>query len=43
MTREEIMARVEEIFRKELGNESIVLTDETAAEDIQEWTSLSHA
>lgn len=43
MTREEIMARVEELFRKELGNESIVLTDETVAEDIQEWTSLSHA
>ena len=43
MTREEIMARVQEIFRNELGNANIVLTDETAAEDIQEWTSLSHA
>lgn len=43
MIREEIMARVQEIFRKELGNDGIVLTDETVAEDIQEWTSLSHA
>lgn len=43
MTREEIMAKVEDIFHRVLGNESIVLTDETAAEDIKEWTSLSHA
>lgn len=43
MTREEILTKVQDIFRKELGNESIVLTDETVAEDIQEWTSLSHA
>jgi acyl carrier protein len=43
MTREEIIAKVQDIFRRELGNESIVLKDETVAEDIQEWTSLSHA
>lgn len=43
MTREEIMAKVEVIFHRVLGNESIVLTDETTAEDIKEWTSLSHA
>lgn len=43
MTRNEIMAKVEDIFHRVLGNESIVLTDETTAEDIKEWTSLSHA
>lgn len=43
MTRDEILAKVEEIFRNVLGNQSIVLNEETVAEDIQEWTSLSHA
>ena len=43
MTREEILAKVEVIFRDVLGNDGIVLTEDTVAEDIQEWTSLSHA
>ena len=43
MTRDEILTKVEEIFRDVLANDSIVLSEETVAEDIQEWTSLSHA
>ena len=42
MTREEILAKVEEIFRNVLENEAIVLNEETTAEDIEEWTSLTH-
>ena len=42
MTREEILAKVEEIFRDVLANQSIVLNEETTAEDIEEWTSLTH-
>lgn len=42
MTREEILAKVEEIFRDVLENENIVLNEETTAEDIEEWTSLTH-
>ncbi len=43
MERNEILAKVEEVFHRVLGNESIVLTEETSAEDVQEWTSLTHA
>lgn len=42
MTREEILAKVEEIFRSVLGNQGIVLNEATTAEDIEEWTSLTH-
>ena len=42
MTREEILAKVEEIFRDVLANQSIELNEETTAEDIEEWTSLTH-
>lgn len=42
MTREEILAKVEEIFRNVLANQSIVLNEETTAEDVEEWTSLTH-
>lgn len=42
MTREEILAKVEEIFRDVLENENILLNEETTAEDIEEWTSLTH-
>ena len=42
MERSEILKRVEDIFRKELGQDNLVLTDETTAEDVEGWDSLSH-
>lgn len=42
MERSDILKRVEQIFREELGQEDIVLNDETTAEDVEGWDSLSH-
>ena len=42
MERSEILKRVEEIFREELGKANLVLTDETTADDVDGWDSLSH-
>lgn len=42
MNKEEILEKLHPIFWEELDNEDIVLTDETAADDIEEWDSLSH-
>ena len=42
MERNDILKRVEEIFREELEQEDIVLTDETTADDVDGWDSLSH-
>lgn len=42
MERNEIMAEVQDIFRDVLDNEEIVLANETVADDIEEWDSLSH-
>jgi len=42
MERNEILKRVEEIFREELEQEDIVLSDETTADDVDGWDSLSH-
>lgn len=42
MERNEVLKRVEEIFREELGQSDIVLDDETTAEDVEGWDSLSH-
>ena len=42
MERNEILARVQEVFRDVLDDEDIVLTDETTADDIDDWDSLSH-
>ena len=42
MERSEILKRVEQIFREELGKDDIVLNDETTAEDVEGWDSLSH-
>ena len=42
MERSEILAKVEEIFREELEVEDLILTDETTADDVEEWDSLSH-
>ena len=42
MDRSEILTKVEEIFREELELDDLVLTDETTADDVEEWDSLSH-
>ena len=42
MEKNDILAKVQTIFRDVLDNEEIVLTDETTANDIEEWDSLSH-
>ena len=42
MERNDILKRVEEIFREELEQEDLVLTDETTADDVDGWDSLSH-
>ena len=42
MERNDILKRVEEIFREELEQEDLVLTDETTADDVDDWDSLSH-
>ena len=42
MERNEILARVQEVFREELELEDLVWTDETTADDVEEWDSLSH-
>lgn len=42
MERSDIFKKVNEIFCDELDNDNIVLTDETTADDVEEWDSLSH-
>ncbi len=42
MERSEIFKKVNEIFCDELDNEDIVLHDDTTADDVEEWDSLSH-
>ena len=42
MEKNEILAKVQEIFKDVLDNEDIVLSPETTADDIDEWDSLSH-
>ena len=40
MDREELTARVTEIFRNNFDDDEIVLTDDTTAADIEDWDSL---
>ena len=42
MNKDQIIREVQEIFRDVLDNEEIVLTNETTADDIEEWDSLTH-
>lgn len=42
MERDEVLKRVEVIFREELEIDDLVLNDETTAEDVEGWDSLSH-
>ncbi|MCX8522339.1 acyl carrier protein [Chryseobacterium formosus] len=38
----EIIGKLTEIFREELDNDEIIITEDTTADDIEEWDSLSH-
>ncbi len=42
MTREEILKKLEAVFRDVFDDESIVLTDQTGPDDIDDWDSLAH-
>ena len=42
MERNEVLDRVQEVFRDVLDDEEIVLTDQTTADDVDDWDSLSH-
>ena len=42
MTREEVYKELNEVFRDVFDDESIVVVDETTANDIEDWDSLEH-
>lgn len=42
MEQNEILIKVQDIFRDVLDNDDIVLTPETTANDVEDWDSLSH-
>lgn len=42
MSREEILEKVNLIFRENFNDDSLVITDDTTAEDIPAWDSLEH-
>jgi len=42
MEKNQILEEVLEIFREVLDNEEIMLANETTADDIEEWDSLTH-
>lgn len=42
MTQEDILSKVQNIFRDVLDEENISLTSLTTANDIEEWDSLTH-
>ena len=42
MTRNELYARLNTVFRDVFDDESITVTDATSASDIADWDSLSH-
>jgi acyl carrier protein len=37
-----LWGKLKQVFRETLGNDSIVLTPSTSAEDVPEWDSMNH-
>lgn len=42
MNNQELLDQVQEIFHDQLDDETIILTTETTAEDVDDWDSLTH-
>ncbi len=42
MKREEVFERLNKVFRDIFDDESIVVTEETTSNDIEDWDSLEH-
>lgn len=42
MDRQEILQKLQTVYRYILDDEDIVLTEKTTADDIEEWDSLTH-
>jgi Acyl carrier protein len=42
MTREEVYERLNKVFREVFDDDSIILNDETTADDIEDWDSFEH-
>ena len=42
MERNELLQKINEVFIDNLDNDNIVLTENTTADDIEEWDSLTH-
>ena len=42
MTREEVFAKLTEVFHDVFDDDSIVLSDSTTSNDVEDWDSLEH-
>ena len=42
MSEQDILAAVQEIFRDNFDDDSLVITRDTCADDIEDWDSLEH-
>ena len=42
MTREEVMSKVQDIFRDIFDDDSLIITDSTNSNDIEDWDSFEH-
>lgn len=42
MSREEILEKINEVFREAFDDESLVMKEETTAVDVEGWDSLKH-
>lgn len=42
MTRDEVMSKVQDIFRDVFDDEELIIGDSTNSDDIEDWDSLEH-